>query len=201
MNRRRVSAVGRVVLGITGPAMALSVLAAPGSAAAAPGPATAPRLARAVSAAGPAAGQAATGGPAVTGQIQEHLTLTSAASTSTRAHVRARGVLAAAGTAYVRKSAAGHAVTWLVFKHGSLRLLTHRSSLSVSVPDPATCKFTEVAHGSYQIRGGARRYVHAAGSGSYLTKIWARLKRKDGSCTGQLASFWQGTWARGSLHW
>jgi hypothetical protein len=158
---------------------------------------TGPALAVCLLAAGPAA---AASRPAVAAAVQQHLAITSDKAAPPKANVKASGVLSATGVAYPRKVSGGHATAWLVFKRGSLRLVTTRTSSSETVPNPATCKFTEVVHGTYAVRGGARKYLHATGSGSYLTKIYGRLVRKNGSCTGTLASVWQGTWTWGSLH-
>jgi hypothetical protein len=174
-------AVALAAVAVTGPVAALCVLAA-GPAAAATGP----------------AGTAAS--PAAALAVQQRLAITSDKAAPAKANVRATGVLKAAGFAYPRQVSGSRATAWLIFKRGSLRLVTTRTSSSVSVPNPATCKFTEVVHGTYAIRGGARKYAGATGSGSYLTKIYGRLIRKHGSCTGDLASVWQGTWTWGTLH-
>jgi hypothetical protein len=148
-----------------------------------------------------AGGAAATTGsarPAAVALVQEHFALTSNVAAPAKEHVKARGVLTAAGTAYPGKRK--HR-TWLVFKRGSVRMVTTQVSASASVPNPATCKFTEVLRGTYQLRGGSRRYAKAAGSGHYETKIWGKLTRKNGSCTAKLASVRQGTWTWGSMSW
>lgn len=183
MGRHSRAAVVMTLITITGLVAALPALIA-GSAAAATRPA------------------ASAVRPAAAARADEHLVLTSSTVGATKEHVKARGVLTATGTARVAAKGGGRTTAWLVFKHGSARLVTDQASSSASVPNPATCKFTEVFRGSYQITGGTRRYAHAAGTGSYLTKFWGRLKRpKGGGCTGQLASFSQATWTWGSMSW
>jgi hypothetical protein len=176
MRRRRISTAGLALAAISGPAIALVMLTA-GSAAA-------------------AAGQ-----PAVTASVQQRLALTSDVIGATREHAKATGKLTATGTAIFGRRSGTTARTWLVFKHGSIKLVTFQTSSSASVPNPSTCKFTEVFRGSYEFRGGTRRYVHGAGSGHFVTKFWGRLKRVNGSCTSQLAAFRQGTWTSGSISW
>jgi hypothetical protein len=60
---------------------------------------------------------------------------------------------------------------------------------------------TEVYRGNYRIRGGNGRYAHAAGTGSYVTRIVGELRRKNGDCTSSLAWFWQSTKTAGSMSW
>ncbi len=92
-------------------------------------------------------------------------------------------------------------VIWLVFGRGSVRLVIRLSSRSASPPNLTTCKFTESARGKYWIRGGKRRYAHAAGTGTYVTRITGRLKRKNGSCTSTLRSYRQSTTTTGTMSW
>jgi hypothetical protein len=111
-------------------------------------------------------------------------------------------VLSASGSAQVTKVVAGRTVTRLVFGPGTVRLVTYAKSRSVSVPSPSTCKFTEVVHGDYAVRGGGQRYRHATGSGVYITRIVGHLtKQRGGGCSSQLARFWQRTRTWGSLRW
>jgi hypothetical protein len=115
--------------------------------------------------------------------------------------VEATGAFEARGYAVAGDFAAGHAVTRLVFSRGTVRLVTKATHRSVSVPNPRTCKFTEVFSGYYVIRGGAGRYRHASGSGSYVSRIFGQLKKTaSGGCGARLASFWQSTRTSGSLH-
>ncbi len=151
-----------------------------------------------VLAAGSAAAAAGSPHPAAAAKIQEHIAMTSNVAAATKEHVKARGVLTATGTAVPGKHAGR---TWLTFSAGSVRLLSTQTSGSASVPNPTTCKFTEVFRGTYQLRGGTRRYAKAAGSGHYVTKIWGKLTRKKGNCTATLASVRQGTWTWGSMRW
>jgi hypothetical protein len=147
---------------------------------------------------GSAAAAAAPSRPAAVARVQERFTLTANVATARKERVRGRGVLSAIGTAYPGQRP--HR-TWLVFKRGSVRMVTAQDSASVSVPNPATCKFTEVFRGTYQLRGGSHRYARATGSGSYETKLWGQLTRKKGSCTATLASVRQTTWTSGSMRW
>jgi hypothetical protein len=155
----------------------------------------------AVSAAAPAA-LAATGvvaAAAKSGHEQFHLT--SKVATARRQQAQATGILTAHGHAVLGKTTGDRQTIWIVFSHGSIRLVTEVTRKSVSVPNPTTCKFAEFYRGSYRVRGGNRRYVHAAGTGTFLTKIVGKLKRKDGSCTSTLIWFWQSTKATGTLSW
>jgi len=128
--------------------------------------------------------------------------LTSAVATATRQHAQATGVLTASGHAVLGKKTGDGRVVWLVFSHGSVKLVTAQTSLSVSGPNLTTCKFTEVARGHYSIRGGRHRYAHAAGKGTYVTRVVARLKRDDGSCSSStFSSYWESTKMTGSMSW
>jgi len=135
---------------------------------------------------------------AATSTVQQHFAITASQAAPKTEHVSARGRLKATGTAHAGKH---KGVMWLVFKRGSVRLVLTQTSGSASVPNPTTCKFTEVFKGTYLVRGGTRAYAKAGGSGNYHTKIFGRLKRSDGSCTSKLASVYQGTWTWGTLHW
>ena len=155
-------------------------------------------------AAGPAIAAPASPRPATPASARstarERFHLTSGDAQSRRQLVWAAGALTARGYALVGDFAASRAVSVLVFSHGRLRLVTKATSTSESVPNPATCKFTEVFKGSYVIHSGAGGYRDATGSGSYVSRIYGRLKKKSGSCGTQLASFWQSTRTAGSLH-
>jgi hypothetical protein len=131
---------------------------------------------------------------------RERFHLTSHDSSSSRENVQATGVLTADGYAVAGNFASHHAVSRLVFRRGTLRLVTKKTHAAESAPNPATCKFTEVFRGSYVIRGGAGRYRHASGSGSYVSKIFGQLKKVSGGCTTQLAAFRHSTRTAGSLH-
>jgi hypothetical protein len=131
----------------------------------------------------------------------EQFRLTTSSATTTREHVQATGVLVTQGHANLGAPAHGREVIWLVFGRGSVRLVTETTSGSVSVPDPTTCKFTEVHRGNYQVRGGRGRFAHDGGAGTFVTRTFGRLQRKNGSCTSALASFWQATTTSGSLSW
>jgi hypothetical protein len=155
----------------------------------------------AVAAAAPAA-TAATGpalAAAKSGHEQFHLT--SKVATARRQQAQATGVLTAHGHAVLGTETGDRQTIWLVFSHGSVRLVTKVTSKSASVPNPTTCKFTEVYRGDYRIRGGNRRYARAAGTGTYSTKISGKLKRQDGSCTSTLSWFWQSTKTTGTMSW
>jgi hypothetical protein len=138
---------------------------------------------------------------AVASSGHERFHLTSTVATATRQHVRATGVLSARGYSVLGRKVTGGRVVWLVFGRGSVRVVTKLASSSASPPNLTTCKFTESARGTYAIRGGKHRYADAAGSGSYVTTIHGRLKRKDGSCTSTLSSYWQSTKMAGSFSW
>jgi hypothetical protein len=144
---------------------------------------------------------AAAAGPAAATGVAEHIAITTRDADSDKAQVKATGVFKAKGTAHTGALSGGKATDWLIFKYGSVRLVTYQTSSWASVPNPSSCKFTEVFHGTYAIHGGTRHYASATGSGHYLAKIWGRLKKEKGSCTDTLASFYEGTWAWGSMHW
>ena len=108
----------------------------------------------------------------------ERFTLTGHQADGSRQQARAAGVLSASGSAQVTKVMAGRTVTRLVFGRGSVRLVTYAKRRSVSVPSPSTCKFTEVVHGDYAVRGGGQRYQHATGSGVYITRIVGHLTKR-----------------------
>lgn len=132
---------------------------------------------------------------------RERFHLTSDDPSTRRENVRATGAFTAAGYARAGNFAAHHAVSRLVFSHGTLRLVTKATYTSASVPNPTTCKFTEVFKGDYVIRGGAGRYGHASGSGTYVSRIYGQLKKASGGgCGMRLAKFWHSTRTAGSLH-
>ncbi len=127
--------------------------------------------------------------------------LTSDDANSDRQHVQATGTLTASGYALAGDFASARAVSRLVFRHGRLRLVTEEKQGSESVPNPSTCKFTEVFSGNYVIRGGTGRYGNASGSGTYVSTISGKLKKaRGGGCSARLASFYQSTTTQGSLH-
>ena len=150
----------------------------------------------------PAQAKPAFARPAATARsVSERFHLTSADASSSRQHVQATGGFIARGYARAGDFASGHAVSRLVFRRGAMRLVTKATHRSVSVPNASTCKFTEVFSGSYVIRGGTDRYVHASGNGAYVSRIFGQLKKaRDGGCGTGLASFWQSTRTRGTLH-
>jgi len=154
----------------------------------------------AVAAAAPAASGSAPA-TAAARRGHEQFRLTSNVADASRQLVQATGVLTARGHAVLGRKRGNRQVTWLNFSNGSVRLVTEPTSSSGSPPDPTTCKFTEVYSGNYQIRGGNRRYVHAAGTGTYVTRIAGRLERKNGNCTSTLAGFRQTTTTSGSMSW
>ncbi|HTZ94598.1 MAG TPA: hypothetical protein VMB74_19560 [Streptosporangiaceae bacterium] len=152
-------------------------------------------------AAGSAQAASAAARPAAARQAAERFHLTTNDAASNRELVRATGPFTARGHAFAGDFAAGHAVSRLVFSRGAVRLVTSAAHSSASVPNPGTCKFTEVSTGSYVIRGGSGRYRHATGSGSYVSRIFGKLKKtRGGGCGSRLASFWQSTRTLGSLH-
>ena len=156
-------------------------------------------------AAGPAQAAPAAAGPAPAvstrpAAISERFHLTSGNPSSSRQLVQATGGFTARGYARAGDFASGHAVSRLVFRLGVMRLVTKVTHSSVSVPNPATCKFTEVYSGDYVIRGGTGSYQHAGGAGAYVSRIFGQLKKISGGCGAQLASFWQSTRTRGTLH-
>jgi len=153
--------------------------------------------------AGPALAAPASTRPAAAARhVPERFRLTSGDPSSSRQHVQATGILTAWGYTRAGDFASGHAVSRLVFRHGAMRLVTRATHRSASVPNASTCKFTEVFSGDYVIRGGTARYRHASGSGTYVTRIFGKLKKaSSGGCGTRLASFWQSTRTRGTLHW
>jgi hypothetical protein len=184
-------AMRRYLAGVTGSLAGLAMLA--GGMAAAPASAAQTRQATA-----PAVPAAPAVAPARHGH--EQFRLTTRSPSARRQTLRATGVLNARGHAVVGRLVSGRGSDALVIAHGSIHLVTIVASIQVSVPTP-TCRFTEVYRGAYRIRGGTRRYAAASGSGSYVTKIAGRLKRKNGRCTSALASFSQSTVTSGSLRW
>lgn len=146
--------------------------------------------------------QALAVGPALASSSPERFTLISHKADGSREQLRAAGVLRASGHALVRLVTPSRTVTRLVFARGSVRLVTYPKRRSASVPNPSTCKFTEVVHGDYAVHGGGHRYKHAKGSGVFITRIVGHLKKlKGGGCGSQLARFWQRTRTWGSLRW
>ena len=131
----------------------------------------------------------------------EQFHLTSKVATATRQQVGATGVLAARGHTVLGRKIGKRRVIWLVFGRGSVRLVIRLTRRSASPPNLTTCKFTESARGKYLIRGGRRRYAHAAGSGTYVTRITGTLKRKNGRCTSRLSSYRQSTRTSGTMSW
>ena len=132
---------------------------------------------------------------------RERFHLTSRDPNARREHVQATGAFTAVGYALAGDFASHHAVSRLVFRRGTLRLVTKMIHATASVPNPTTCKFTEVFRGDYVIRGGAGRYRHASGSGSYVSRISGQLKMASGGgCGTQFAAFRHSTRTSGSLH-
>lgn len=131
----------------------------------------------------------------------EQFHLTSKVATATRQHVLATGVLDARGHTVLGRKIGNRRVIWLIFGRGSVRLVIRLKSRSASAPNLTTCKFTESARGVYWIRGGKRRYAHAAGAGTYVTRISGRLKRANGRCTSTLSSYLQSTRTTGTMSW
>ncbi len=150
---------------------------------------------------GPAHAAPASARPAAALRTAERFHLTTNDARSSRQLVRAAGPFTARGHAFAGDFASSHAVSRLVFQRGALRLVTKATHNSVSVPNQATCKFTEASSGYYVIRGGSGKYRHASGSGSYVSRIFGKLKKNQGGgCGSRLASFWQSTRTLGSLH-
>src|SRR5271165_4872467 len=142
------------------------------------------------------------GPPATTAELHGHeqFRLTTHSATSRSQRLRGSGVLNARGHALVGRVIEGKTRNWLVVPHGAIRLITLVTAISVT-PPTAICRFTETYSGTYQIRGGARRYASARGYGTYGTKIVGRLGRKHGRCTSAIAYFSQSTVTSGSLRW
>jgi hypothetical protein len=130
----------------------------------------------------------------------EQFRLTTHSAAARKQQLRADGVLDTRGHAFAGRVIAGRARNWLTVPHGAIRLITVVSTSTVTPPTP-TCRFGETYTGTYQIRGGARRYASARGSGAYVTKITGRLVRKKGRCTSTIAYFSQSTVTSGSLRW
>ena len=153
--------------------------------------------------AGPALAAPGSAQPAAAARhLPERFHLTSDDPSSNRQHLQAAGALTAKGYALAGDFASRRGVSVLVFPRGRLHLVTKATSTSESVPNATSCKFTEVFKGSYMIHGSAGRYRHATGSGSYVTRIFGKLKKtRSGGCGTGLASFWQSTRTTGSLHW
>ena len=148
-----------------------------------------------------AAERASVASTAASGHGHERFHLTSRVATATRQHVRATGVLAARGHTVLGRKIDNRRVIWLIFGRGSVRLVIRLKSRSAAPPNLTTCRFTESARGHYWIRGGKRRYAHAAGTGTYITRISGKLKRKNGRCTSTLSSYLQSTRTTGTMSW
>jgi hypothetical protein len=135
---------------------------------------------------------------------QEQFILIGHQSDGNHQQVQATGKLTASGRARVTVATPKHSVTRLVFPRGTVRLVTYPNPkrTSESVPNPSTCRFTEVVHGTYAVRGGAQRYQHAKGAGGYVTRIVGYLRvLSGGGCGSKLTKFWQRTRTWGSLRW
>jgi hypothetical protein len=155
--------------------------------------------------AGPAMAAVASARPATPASARpaagERFYLVSHNPSSRRAKLQATGALTADGYALAGDFASQHGVSRLVFPDGTLRVVTKEKQSSESVPNPTTCKFTEVFSGSYVIRSGAGSYQGATGSGRYVSRIFGQLKMASGGgCGTQLAVFRQATRTAGSLH-
>jgi hypothetical protein len=137
-------------------------------------------------------------------RAQEQFILIGHEADGSHQQVQATGKLTASGRARVTAATPKHSVTRLVFRHGTVRLVTYPNPnrTSESVPNPSTCRFTEVVHGTYAVRGGAQRYQRAAGAGGYVTRIVGYLRvLSGGGCGSRLTKFWQRTRTWGSLRW
>jgi hypothetical protein len=188
--RRAVDRTGLASTGLAGTGLALAGAAAGLLLAWPAGPALAAQAS--ARSAAPAAAQPGAG---------ERFHLISRNPTSRRAKLEATGALTADGYALAGDFASHHGVSHLVFSAGALRLVTKETQASQSVPNPATCTFTEVFSGRYVIRGGAGSYQNASGSGSYVSRISGQLKMASGGgCGTQLVYFRQSTRTAGSLH-
>jgi hypothetical protein len=115
--------------------------------------------------------------------------------------LRATGVLDAAGYAVPSAIVSGHGTVRLELPKGSIVLRLTVVTSSVTVPNPATCAFTEANSGTYQISKASGRYRGASGSGDFSTKIKARLARSHGTCTAKLAAYSKTQVASGPLSW
>ena len=131
----------------------------------------------------------------------EHFYVSARAASAKRDYARATGVLDARG--YAKSSALhhGHGTIWMLYRHGSIRLTLAVTSSSATVPSARTCAFSEVFRGSYAVRGGARGYARASGTGTFYTRISGRLVKSRGRCTTRFKSFWRYTSTSGSLGW
>jgi hypothetical protein len=118
-----------------------------------------------------------------------------------RLPVLASGALNAHGYAVPGGLTAGRHVTLLLFRRGSVRLLTLVDHGWALAPNLRTCWFKEVYRGGYRLHGGTRRYARATGSGRFVTTIIGRLARRPGGCRALLASVWISTVTSGSIRW
>ncbi len=131
----------------------------------------------------------------------ERFHLTTDNSNSDRQQVQATGPFTQDGYAVAGIFSSSHSVSRLVFRRGTVRLVTSMTSFLLPPPNTRTCKFTEQFSGSYVIRGGFGRYPHASGTGRYVSRIFGQVwKRHDGICGYAVVSFWQSTRTVGSLH-
>ena len=115
--------------------------------------------------------------------------------------VRAIGALDAVGYAVPSAIASGRGTVRLQLPRGSIVLQLRVVTSSVTVPNPATCDFTEANSGTFRISKGSGRYRRAAGSGKFHTRIRGRLAKSDGVCTGNLATYSKYQVAWGPLSW
>ncbi len=131
----------------------------------------------------------------------ERFHLTTDNENSNRQQVQATGPFTQDGYAVAGIFSSSHSVSRLVFRRGTVRLVTSMTSFLLPPPNTRTCKFTEQFSGSYVIRGGFGRYPHASGTGRYVSRIFGQVwKRHDGICGYAVVSFWQSTRTVGSLH-
>jgi hypothetical protein len=131
----------------------------------------------------------------------EHFYVSARAASAKRDYARATGVLDARGYAKPGALRHGHGTIWMVYRRGSIRLTLAVTSSSATVPSARTCAFSEVFRGSYAVRGGARGYARASGTGTFYTRISGRLVKSRGRCTTRFKSFWRYTSTAGSLGW
>jgi hypothetical protein len=118
-----------------------------------------------------------------------------------RDYVRGIGVLNARGSAVPSAVVSGHGTVRLEFRTGSIVLRLTVVSTSVSVPNPATCTFTETNRGTFRVSRGSGSYRGATGSGRLHTRIRGRLAKSGGVCTATLAAYGKYQTASGLLSW
>jgi hypothetical protein len=95
--------------------------------------------------------------------------------------VTAHGAITARGTAYLVEHASTTSGTF-VFSGGTIRIRFVHGATNAK-PDPAACRATIYARGTYAITGGAGRFAGITGKGTYRERRMLIGKRRaNGAC-------------------